>query len=475
MNNYLYYRENVDYPTDKYYRPSDCYPEYRYLAQGLSSEKNEIYDMIRQTFIELKLDADNIGTRKWNPLGEYIKDNDVVLVKPNLVKHINEKIGGKRGLECLITHPSVIRCIVDYALIALNGTGKIIVADAPVQACDFDKLKRVSGLNRVEEFYRKVGENIKIEDLRNYVSTRENGVVKTKKTKSNFKGRIINLGDKSYFYNTDKQGKLRITNYDFHEVNKHHSNEKQEYCISEACLQADVIINVPKPKTHRKAGYTGALKNMVGINSAKDFLPHHTKGAYQTGKGDEYFYDSSIAKIRSDLFDVIDFLEKKKAYSISSFIRKVTGKIPNDKEKYSEGSWWGNDTIWRTVLDINHIILFADKKGKIQKKVQRKIITMGDLIIAGENEGPLLPTPKKTYSILFADNSVIFDEILVKFMGFSADKFKLLKEAKRNSSVFGAYNEININSNLELFNKNINEFVSPYKFKTSYGWRDYLL
>ena len=39
----------------------------------------------------------------------------------------------------------------------------------------------------------------------------------------------------------------------------------QEYCISEACLEADVIINLPKPKTHRKAGFTGALKNMIGV------------------------------------------------------------------------------------------------------------------------------------------------------------------------------------------------------------------
>ena len=78
---------------------------------------------------------------------------------------------------------------------------------------------------------------------------------------------------------------MRITNYDYHEVNRHHRGDRHEYCISEACLSADVIINLPKPKTHRKAGYTGALKNMVGINAAKDYLPHHTKGSYMLNEG----------------------------------------------------------------------------------------------------------------------------------------------------------------------------------------------
>jgi uncharacterized protein (DUF362 family) len=30
-------------------------------------------------------------------------------------------------------------------------------------------------------------------------------------------------------------------------------------------LQADVFINLPKPKTHKRAGITGAMKNLVGI------------------------------------------------------------------------------------------------------------------------------------------------------------------------------------------------------------------
>lgn len=474
MRNYVYYRENVTYPMDKYFRPSICYPEYKYAKWGLADRNNDIYDMIRQIFIELNLDADNIGTSKWNPLGEYIKENDVVLVKPNLVKHINESVGGKKGIECLITHASVIRCVVDYVLIALNGTGKIIVADAPVQSCDFIKLKRISGLGDLEEFYNKAGEKIKIEDLRSYESIRENGVIKTRKSQTEYKGRIINLGKQSYFYNINRKGKLRITNYDYREVNKHHSGERQEYCISDACIQADVIINLPKPKTHRKAGYTGALKNMIGINSAKDFLPHHTKGSYEKGEGDEYLQNSGIAIIRSSLFDWIDILDKKQLYICSRIVRKLVERLPKEKEQYSEGSWWGNDTIWRTILDINQIILYTDKRGVLQSTPQRKVVTIGDLVISGEKEGPLLPTPKKTFSIIFADNSVLFDDILVKFMGFDNNKFKVLNEAKKNKRLFNTTEKICVTSNISSLNKSIEEFVSPYRFKPARGWRDYI-
>ena len=53
--------------------------------------------------IDLGLDADHIGSEQWNPLGEYVKPHDTVLIKPNLVKHIN---GSNCGEECLYTHPS---------------------------------------------------------------------------------------------------------------------------------------------------------------------------------------------------------------------------------------------------------------------------------------------------------------------------------------------------------------------------------
>jgi hypothetical protein len=40
--------ENISYPNAKYFRPSICYPEYPF-KEDIESEKNYIYDMIRET------------------------------------------------------------------------------------------------------------------------------------------------------------------------------------------------------------------------------------------------------------------------------------------------------------------------------------------------------------------------------------------------------------------------------------------
>lgn len=478
MKSYIYYRDNIEYSKDKYFRPGKKYPEYPFSELGISEQPNDVYDMIRDLFIKLSLDKQHIGSREWNPLGDYISPDNVVLIKPNWVKHENGVVRGKKGMECLVTNTSVLKCIIDYALIALKGRGKLIIADAPVQSCDFEQLKKNIGLFCLEEFYKNANVDIQFIDLRSYRSQRKNGAIITVPTDSVYKGKKVNLGKHSYFYKNCKEGKLRITNYDFRSVNRHHKGNIHEYCISEACLMADVVINLPKPKTHRKAGFTGSLKNMVGINTMKDFLPHHTKGSYLLHEGDEYYSDSRIAKRKSDLNDLIDILEKKSLFFASRILKKYLNCVVEnniDSERYSEGSWWGNNTIWKTVLDLNMIVLYADKQGRLKKTRQRKIITIGDMIISGEKEGPLMPTAKKTNSIIFSDNSVLFDEILVRFMGFDADKFVLLKEAEKNPKLFkGEVGEHIVDSNDMSFHKKLSEFESNYKFIPSQGWKEYI-
>lgn len=472
---YIYYKENATYSNDIYFRPSIEYPEYQYKQFGVSTEPNHAYEMIRNMFIDLELDKENIGKAGWNPLQEYISLNDVVLIKPNLVKHYNGVVRGKKGLECLITHASVIRCIIDYVLIALKGTGRVLVADAPVQSCDFEKLKIETGITRLENFYKLAGKNIKVEDLRNYRSIRKDGCVMSIPLDYLYDGKIVNLGRRSYFYGSNSEGRFRITNYDYRELNRHHKGTRQEYCVSEACLQADVIFNLPKPKTHGKAGFTGALKNMIGINARKDFLPHHTKGSYVEGKGDEYYGSSQNAKVKSNINDVIDILNKKSLFRAGKLVRRLGKSFVREEnidERYTEGSWWGNDTIWRTILDINLIAMYADKHGRIGGNAQRRIITIGDMIISGEGNGPLCPVPKETGWMIFADNSVLFDEILVKMMGFPKEKFVLLRNAEKNKRL--KYGEYIFKSNLSENVMKVNDLHQKDKFVPADGWKGYL-
>lgn len=116
------------YSNDNIFNPSTVYPEG--LNIDIKSDSN-IYDCVRRLFIQMGLDKENIGKKNWNPFGDFIKKNNKVVIKPNLVKHINESLDG--NTDSLITNFSVIRPIIDYTIIALNGTGSIIVGDAPVQ------------------------------------------------------------------------------------------------------------------------------------------------------------------------------------------------------------------------------------------------------------------------------------------------------------------------------------------------------
>ena len=48
-------------------------------------------------------------------------------------------------------------------------------------------------------------------------------------------------------------------------------------------------------KTHEKAGLTGAMKNLVGVNGHKEYLPHHMEGSFFSG-GDSYCSRNRFAR-----------------------------------------------------------------------------------------------------------------------------------------------------------------------------------
>ena len=476
MSNYFYYLDKVEYPEDQYYRPDEEYPEYPFKALGYADSLNLVYQMIREMLHRLGLDSEHFGSPEWNPLGDYIYPGQTVLIKPNLVKHVNGAVAGRRGMECLTTHPSVLRCMIDYVLIALKGKGKIIVADAPVQGCDFEQLMENGGYRKLLEFYKEAGVKLDIDDLRSVSCAPEGSVNVTKVQNPKYTGKVINIREQSYFYGKNAKKNLRITNYDYRELNRHHSGETQNYCISEACLQADVIINLPKPKAHRKAGYTGALKNFVGVNTSKEYLPHHTKGSKMAGKGDEYYSNELLSKIESNVNDWSDICDKKNWKMVSKLLHfgwKVIRKLGRNyhHEAFSEGSWWGNDTVWKMVLDVNYIVLYADKNGNLQDTIQRRVLNIGDMIYCGEKEGPMEPSPIYVGGILFSDNAVEFDQILTTLMGFKQDKLPILKNAVLNRKLFsGDAKLIKLNSNSEKYHQLLSAIKDDFAFHASAGW-----
>ena len=334
------------------YSPSEQYPEYAF--HHVSTQKNEVYEALRESFWEMGYDEKNFGTSVWNPLGKFIKRGDHVLIKPNMVLHENHI--KENGIECLVTSPSLVRAVVDYCLIALQGTGEITVADAPVQSCDFERLLNNSGYIKIKSFYDRQGIDIGIEDLREYDGICDRGIEVS-----------MDLCSKFAELPKERLEALRVTNYNPDEMGRYHNESKNSYYIARKVLDADVIINIPKPKTHRKAGVTISLKNVIGINANKAWLPHHSVETINY-QGDAYRGRNIFKRWSNELLDDLNrkehkaFAEKILNFGILNLNR--LGKVFH-KDAFFEGSWYGNDTLWRTIVDINCLVRYADSEGKL--------------------------------------------------------------------------------------------------------------
>ncbi len=474
-------QKNIKYPLKAPYNPTNNFPEYPFGDKELDSS-NLFYKELRELLYEMALDRKNFGKPSWNPFKELIKPGDMVVLKPNMVMH-------KSGLsqfstDCLITHGSIIRAILDYVYIALKGKGKIIIADAPLQKCDFSKVIIENGTKSMVDFYKKHGIKIELIDFRKERAiTDSTGRIKgIEKLNGDPRGyTVVDLGKDSLLYDIiDDYEKFRVTNYNPNLMKEHHNSEKNEYLIPNTILEADVIINLPKPKTHRKAGITGAMKNLVGINGSKDWLPHHRRGSKFDG-GDEYLNHNLFKEINVSLQERIDLsvIENKKMRAciirniqkVNSIFRKLS-----TKDKYLEGSWWGNDTVWRMVCDLNRIIIYADKKGFMQQTSQRKYIAFLDMIISGEGEGPLSPSPKYSGILMSGFNPLIIDTVMATIMGFDFKKIPNIYKAysiKEYPISNYNYKDIKIISNNKAWSKKITDinFDDTLKYKPSLGWK----
>ena len=427
----LYANEALHYPTDStLFRPQVAYPEYPFDSKSISSAENPVYVGVRDLFRLSGLDPENYGSAWWNPLGEWIKPGMHVLVKPNLVMHEN---AGGHGIDCLYTHPSVIAAVVDYIVIALKGEGSIVLADAPMQSCDWEMLIHTSGLDRLVAWYWNNGIDIRLKDLRGLHSTERRGGL-SQQLVEGIAGRVIDLGDDSSFANLseERMAGLRITNYDPAELARHHAVGRHEYFVSQELLDADVVVNLPKAKTHRKAGLTGALKNMVGVNVRKEYLPHHTVGSAQDGF-DEYEKRCALRRASACLLDARNAAMARGSGTqgllgtLSAFLGKAGKLVVGDV--ISEGSWWGNDTIWRTVLDLNKIVFHADSEGLMRDKLQRRMVVVCDMVTIGQGEGPLLPEPGHWKMLSFCDEPVVHDCAMARLMGSDVSLIPTIRKA----------------------------------------------
>ena len=209
-----------------------------------------------------------------------------------------------------------------------------------------------------------------------------------------------------------------------------HGPGKHQYLIARDVIEADVVFNVPKLKTHKKACITGALKNVVGINGHKEYLPHHRKGGSQSG-GDCYTGQSRLKGVVEDLLDATNRAQGSMArHMLANAVRvgMACGKLVGIENNY-EGSWHGNDTVWRMSLDLQRVLHYGRVDGTLADHVQRTVLTITDAIIAGQGDGPLAPTPMKLGIMTLGVNTAAMEWVHALLMGLDPQRIPLTREA----------------------------------------------
>lgn len=469
----------VGYPDKIPFYPPQIYPELAGLDITMETdENNHVYETVRNAFLMMEMDKEHMGTNDWNPLSEIIKTGDMVVVKPNFV--IDENTNDRR-LFSTITHGAVIRALIDYVVLALKGKGRIIVADAPQMDCNFEKLIKKNGMKGIAKYYRDELQNSGIEfellDLRRERTVYKNGVVWERiPLAGDPRGyTIVDLKKDSEFDGFNPKN-FYGADYDREVTVKAHSKGHHKYFISNTVLQADVVISVPKLKVHRKTGVTLNLKNMVGINGNKNYLVHYQIGTQSKG-GDEFLLNSKIAAWDRRIMDwTVGKNWRYGKYLFAAYLKCKNILQIVDADNIGGGDWWGNDTTWRMAVDINKVLLYSDKYGKLLSKRERKYLALIDGIIGGEGEGPLRPKPVKSGVIILGSNPVAVDIVATEYMGIDHAKVKLLTASVRGRKKLKAFSteDIKVTSTDHRYDELLINKESPHKYRVPNGWKDYL-
>jgi uncharacterized protein (DUF362 family) len=436
------------YPATPPYHPSEVYPEYPFGREAIQKEtRNAAYRAVRAAFRLLGWDAAAFGTKSWNPLGKWIRPGSKVVVKPNWVHHALP--GDPRPEEILITHPAVLRAVLDYVLLACGTTGRIVLGDAPLQSADFDRILAMSHVDEIVAFYRRErGVSIEVEDFRATTSivTEHGRVVPHAHRNREARARLVDLGQRSFLEEVAHLAdRFRVLDYDPRVIREHHHAGRHCYLIAGDVLSADVVVNIPKLKTHCKSGLTCALKNLVGINADKAFLPHFRTGSPRSG-GDDYPRPSLLKWGRTAVRERLVTSRADLLWRLTRWVGRQAlragkswagGIEVGGAEEYaiSSGHWYGNDTTWRMVLDLNWVLAYADGAGRIMPHPQRNQIIVADAIVAGEGNGPLNPTRRPLGAVLAGQSPVAVDLAAAQLMGFEPDRIPLLRAARTSLGV----------------------------------------
>lgn len=239
---------------------------------------------------------------------KYVPKNAKVLIKPNM-------LAAKTPSEAVTTHPEVLRAVIKQVK---KQTIHITVGDSPGFG-SFDSIAEKTGIGVVCK-----EEGVTLKDL-----------IESVKIK-NEKGKILKV-----------------------------------FNISKEATVAEVIINIPKLKTHSLTTYTGAVKNIFGFIPGKEKMGYHLKLS-DPELFSHMLIDINLA-IKSDLviMDAVDIME---------------GDGPNAGEKRRLGLIIGADSSFAADAAATKIVAINEIVPSVQLAIKRGITSadIKNVTIKGE-------------------------------------------------------------------------------------------
>ena len=347
-----------------------------------------------------------------------------VLLKPNWVRH--DRVPTDEF--CLRTHDSFL--LATLTAVLKRQPRAVLIGDAPIQGCHWSKIVTSQLREKIANLEKAYSVPVSIKDFRRVTfDPALNDAKEDRRPMGEYL--IFDVGSDSFLEPITEEGKnnFRVTVYNPDRFSESHTKGMHKYCITRDLFDADVVISLPKVKTHQKAGITAALKNIVGLNGDKDFLPHHRIGGTGRG-GDCYPGDSRVRYLAELAYDEANRNKGNLLFSILTRIGALLWRLslPGQYDRPGAG-WYGNDTTWRMVMDLNLIVHFGTPDGKLASAQQREFFSLSDGIIGGQGDGPLLPGPLPLGIVSFTNSSALHDVCMAYLMGMKVDKIPLLRAA----------------------------------------------
>ena len=411
-----------------------------------------------------------------------------IVIKPNWVLHETDPAF---PIRALVTDARAIDATARACLKLFPAAESILVGDCPLQSADWPLMCRQSGLQPLIDRLSKESEGkIMFRDLRKETFARDanNFLVPSDAEHGDARGyREVELGACSHLEEiSDQSDKFAVNDYSAEVTSSNHRRGSHRYFVSQSVLDSDLFINLPKWKSHQKSGITCALKNLVGINGDKAYLPHFRRGAPKWG-GDEYQDQNRwlyfLQTTLRERFQKRSSLAYKVLKPVWELIKRARGietrldrKDANPQKFYiAGGAWPGNETIWRMIYDLNLIIRCVDAQGRLQSSPQRRYFCIVDGIVSGEGNGPLQPLPRETDWLVFGDDPFAIDAALCWFMGFAPDRVPILSRRQQFSGPdWGKFDLAELTAEIDDASTKVLESPVNFRFAPPPGWRNHL-